>query len=145
MTLTQRETLSCVVFSSKDKDAYDQAEVFAQTRLDLEIIALKESEYYENFPLFMPPSVGWHGSQLSSYQWVLSYGRSEYLCQLLLRYEREIWNSLYILKAIFLSIVEEAMSTGALAAIALMIGLIFIRAYLFLLRLEYSLLTSTTP
>ena len=135
MTLTQRETLSCVVFSSKDKDAYDQAEVFAQTRLDLEIIALKESEYYEKLSSFYAPirwmawisailiSVGAFMGGLNTIYANFSSRVREFGTLQAIGFSR---------KAIFLSIVEEAMSTGALAAItALMIGLIFIQGLSF--------------
>ena len=135
MTLTQRETLSCVVFSSKDKDAYDQAEVFAQTRLDLEIIALKESEYYEKLSSFYAPirwmawisailiSVGAFMGGLNTIYANFSSRVREFGTLQAIGFSR---------KAIFLSIVEEAMSTGAIAAItALMIGLIFIQGLSF--------------
>ena len=135
MTLTQRETLSCVVFSSKDKDTYDQAEVFAQTRLDLEIIALKESEYYEKLSSFYAPirwmawisailiSVGAFMGGLNTIYANFSSRVREFGTLQAIGFSR---------KAIFLSIVEEAMSTGALAVItALMIGLIFIQGLSF--------------
>jgi len=135
MTLTQRETLSCVVFSSKNNDTYDQAEVFAQTRLDLEIIALKESEYYEKLSFFYAPirwmawisailiSVGAFMGGLNTIYANFSSRVREFGTLQAIGFSR---------KAIFLSIVEEAMSTGALAAItALMIGLIFIQGLSF--------------
>jgi putative ABC transport system permease protein len=131
MTLTQRETLSCVVFSSKNKDTYDHAEVFAQTRLDLEIIALKESEYYEKLSTFYAPirwmawisailiSVGAFMGGLNTIYANFSSRMREFGTLQAIGFSR---------KAIFLSILEEAMSTGALAAItALMIGLKFIQ------------------
>jgi len=135
MTLTQRETLSCVVFSSKNNYTYDQAEVFAQTRLDLEIIALKESEYYEKLSSFYAPirwmawisailiSVGAFMGGLNTIYANFSSRVREFGTLQAIGFSR---------KAIFLSIVEEAMSTGALAAItALMIGLIFIQGLSF--------------
>jgi len=135
MTLTQRETLSCVVFSSKNNYTYDQAEVFAQTRLDLEIIALKESEYYEKLSFFYAPirwmawisailiSVGAFMGGLNTIYANFSSRVREFGTLQAIGFSR---------KAIFLSIVEEAMSTGALAAItALMIGLIFIQGLSF--------------
>ena len=135
MTLTQRETLSCVVFSSKNKDTYDHAEVFAQTRLDLEIIALKESEYYEKLSTFYAPirwmawisailiSVGAFMGGLNTIYANFSSRMREFGTLQAIGFSR---------KAIFLSILEEAMSAGALAAItALMIGLIFIQGLSF--------------
>lgn len=135
MTLTQRETLSCVVFSSKNNATYDQADVFAQTRLDLELIALKESEYYEKLSSFYAPirwmawisailiSVGAFMGGLNTIYANFSSRMREFGTLQALGFSR---------KAIFLSIVEEAMSTGALAAItALMIGLIFIQGLSF--------------
>ena len=135
MTLTQRETLSCVVFSSKDKDAYDQAEVFAQTRLDLEIIALKESEYYEKLSLFYAPIrwMAWISAILISVGAFMGGLNTIYAnFSSIVREFGTLQAIGFSRKAIFLSIVEEAMSTGALAAItALMIGLIFIQGLSF--------------
>ena len=55
MTYTQRDSLSCVIMSSNSRKAFTHAEVFAQTRLDLELGALKESEYYEKISSFYAP------------------------------------------------------------------------------------------
>ena len=55
MTYTQRDSLSCVIMSSNSRKAFTHAEVFAQTRLDLELVALKESEYYEKISSFYAP------------------------------------------------------------------------------------------
>jgi len=55
MTLTQRETLSCVVIRLDDEEAFSYAELFVNQRLDLELVALRESEYYANLAQFYGP------------------------------------------------------------------------------------------
>ena len=55
MTYTQRNSLSCVVVSSKNQGAFTNAEIFAKTRLDLELVALKEVEYYQKVSSFYAP------------------------------------------------------------------------------------------
>ena len=58
MTYTQRDSLSCVIFSSDSRKAFTNAEVFAQTRLDLELVALKEAQYYRKISSFYAP-ISW--------------------------------------------------------------------------------------
>ena len=58
MTYTQRDSLSCVIFSSHSGKAFTNAEVFAQTRLDLELVALKEAQYYQKISSFYAP-ISW--------------------------------------------------------------------------------------
>lgn len=55
MTLTQRESLSCVVARLDDPEDFDQAEIFATRRLDLELTALRESDYYRKLSSFYAP------------------------------------------------------------------------------------------
>ena len=55
MAYTQRDSLSCVILTSEEEDTFADAEVFAKTRLDLELVALKESEYYEKLSSFYAP------------------------------------------------------------------------------------------
>jgi putative ABC transport system permease protein len=131
MTHTQRETLSCVVFSSKSADAYDQAEVFAQTRLDLELVALKESAYYQKLSSFYAPirwmawvsailiSVGAFMGGLNTLYATFSSRIREFGTLQAIGFSR---------KSIFISILEEAMSTGVLAAItAITVAFLFIQ------------------
>lgn len=131
MTHTQRETLSCVVFSSKSADAYDQAEVFAQTRLDLELVALKESAYYQKLSSFYAPirwmawvsailiSVGAFMGGLNTLYATFSSRIREFGTLQAIGFSR---------KSIFISILEEAMSTGVLAAItAITFAFLFIQ------------------
>ncbi len=54
MTGTQRESLSCVVLRL-DQASFSDVEYFTKTRLDLELITLKESEYYEQLSSFYQP------------------------------------------------------------------------------------------
>lgn len=63
--VTQRTTRSCVVASLKadtasdsilaTQDAFDEVEAFAATRLDLEIAAMRESDYYAKLAEFLAP------------------------------------------------------------------------------------------
>ena len=55
MTFTQRDNLSCVVFSTSSSESFDNAEAFVKTRLDLELVVLKESEYYNKLTIFYSP------------------------------------------------------------------------------------------
>ncbi|MFP4069339.1 MAG: ABC transporter permease [Opitutales bacterium] len=55
MTLTQRDTLSCVVVRLDSPDDYAYAELFAKQRLDLELSAVRESDYYARLSQFYGP------------------------------------------------------------------------------------------
>jgi putative ABC transport system permease protein len=53
--LAKRETLSCVVLRLDDPADYAEADLFAKQRLDLELTALKESDYYSRLSAFFKP------------------------------------------------------------------------------------------
>jgi putative ABC transport system permease protein len=53
--LAQRETVSCVVLRMDDPADFSEAELFAQQRLDLELTALRESDYYAALSSFFKP------------------------------------------------------------------------------------------
>ena len=53
--LAQRETVSCVVLRMDDAAHFPDAELFAQQRLDLELTALRESDYYAALSSFFKP------------------------------------------------------------------------------------------
>jgi putative ABC transport system permease protein len=55
MTLIQRETLSCVVIRLDNPFFRARADLFAKQRLDLELTAVAESEYYANLATFYGP------------------------------------------------------------------------------------------
>ena len=55
MTYTKRENLSCVIVSMVDEDAYGDFDAFAKRRLDLELVTIKESEYYNKLSVFYAP------------------------------------------------------------------------------------------
>lgn len=55
MTLTQRESLSCVVARLESESAFSAADLFAKQRLDLELSAIRESEYYDKVSAFFGP------------------------------------------------------------------------------------------
>lgn len=58
MTLTQREALSCVVARMENPEGFANADLFARQRLDLELVALRESEYYGKLAAFYAPIRG---------------------------------------------------------------------------------------
>jgi putative ABC transport system permease protein len=53
--LAQRETVSCVVLRMDDPADFSEAELFSQQRLDLELAALRESDYYAALSSFFKP------------------------------------------------------------------------------------------
>ena len=53
--LSQRETVSCVVLRMDDPKYFSEAELFSQQRLDLELTALRESDYYAALGAFFKP------------------------------------------------------------------------------------------
>lgn len=53
--LAKRETLSCVVLRLDDPADFDEADLFAKQRLDLELSALRESHYYDRLSTFFKP------------------------------------------------------------------------------------------
>lgn len=53
--LSKRETLSCVVVRLDDTADFDEADLFAKQRLDLELSALRESDYYDRLSSFFKP------------------------------------------------------------------------------------------
>lgn len=55
MTLTQRETISCVVARLENESAFKSADLFAKQRLDLELSAIRESSYYNKVSDFFGP------------------------------------------------------------------------------------------
>lgn len=53
--LAKRDTLSCVVLRLKDPADFADADLFAKQRLDLELSALRESDYYARLSSFFRP------------------------------------------------------------------------------------------
>jgi putative ABC transport system permease protein len=53
--LAKRETLSCVILRLDDPADYAEADLFAKQRLDLELSALRESDYYDRLSAFFKP------------------------------------------------------------------------------------------
>ncbi len=53
--LAKRDTLSCVVIRLDDPADYAEADLFAKQRLDLELSALRESDYYGRLSAFFKP------------------------------------------------------------------------------------------
>jgi putative ABC transport system permease protein len=53
--LAQRETVSCVVLRMDHPDDFAEADLFSKQRLDLELTALRESDYYAHLAKFFKP------------------------------------------------------------------------------------------
>jgi putative ABC transport system permease protein len=53
--LAKRDTVSCLVVRLDDPADFVEADVFAKQRLDLELSALRESDYYERLSSFFKP------------------------------------------------------------------------------------------
>ena len=58
MTVVQRETLSCVAVRLRDPADFAYAELFTKQRLDLELTAIAEDDYYANLARFYGPIRG---------------------------------------------------------------------------------------
>ncbi|MFT4590506.1 MAG: putative ABC transport system permease protein [Limisphaerales bacterium] len=54
LTLTQRDSLSCVVVAL-DRAELEDVDVFTKQRLDLELVAMRESDYYAKLARFYAP------------------------------------------------------------------------------------------
>lgn len=54
LTLTQRDSLSCVVVAL-DRAEFEDVDVFTKQRLDLELVAMYESDYYAKLARFYAP------------------------------------------------------------------------------------------
>lgn len=53
--LAKRETISCAVLRLDDPADFAEADLFAKQRLDLELSALRESDYYDRLSSFFKP------------------------------------------------------------------------------------------
>lgn len=58
MTSIKRDRLSCVVIRLESGDAFKEADLFCKQRLDLELVALRESDYYGQLAGFYGPLRG---------------------------------------------------------------------------------------
>lgn len=55
MTMTQRDTISCVVLRMESDNGLAAADLFTKQRFDLELTALSEADYYEGLSQFYGP------------------------------------------------------------------------------------------
>ncbi len=55
MTLTQRESLSCVILRLESPENFSTVDLFAKQRLDLELSAIREVDYYDQLSGFFAP------------------------------------------------------------------------------------------
>lgn len=58
MTSIKRDRLSCLVIRLENGDAFKEADLFCKQRLDLELVALRESDYYGQLAGFYGPLRG---------------------------------------------------------------------------------------
>lgn len=58
MTAIQRDALSCVIVRMETEEGFKDADLFARQRLDLELVALRESDYYAQLAGFYGPLRG---------------------------------------------------------------------------------------
>ncbi len=58
MTAIQRDALSCIIVRMETQDGYRDADLFARQRLDLELVALREDQYYAQLASFYGPLRG---------------------------------------------------------------------------------------
>lgn len=58
MTAIQRDALSCIIVRMETQDGYKEADLFARQRLDLELVALREDQYYAQLASFYGPLRG---------------------------------------------------------------------------------------
>ena len=58
MTLVQRDTLSCVVIRLESERDFAETDLFTKQRLDLELVAIRESDYYGKLAEFYGPIRG---------------------------------------------------------------------------------------
>ncbi len=56
--LSKRDTVSCVTLRLDNPDDFSEADLFTKQRLDLELSALRESDYYARLGLFFRPLRG---------------------------------------------------------------------------------------
>jgi hypothetical protein len=58
MTSIQRDRLSCIVLRLDSEDDFKAADLFCKQRLDLELVAMRESDYYGKLAAFYGPFRG---------------------------------------------------------------------------------------
>ena len=51
----RRDNVSCVVVTMDSPDGFDDVDAFARQRLDLELVAMRETDYYANLSAFFRP------------------------------------------------------------------------------------------
>ena len=58
MTAIQRDALSCVILRMDSEEQFVEADLFCRQRLDLELVAMRESDYYAKLANFYGPLRG---------------------------------------------------------------------------------------
>jgi putative ABC transport system permease protein len=128
MTLTQRESLSCAVVRMTPDSPPGAADIFAKQRLDLELSAIRESDYYGKVAAFFGPirAMTWLTAGLIAAGAV--FGGFNLLYAAFASRIRELATLQaigYSRTAVFVSLVQESMLatlSGTLVAAAVAIG-----------------------
>ncbi|MGC9450370.1 MAG: ABC transporter permease [Oceanipulchritudo sp.] len=130
MAIIQRETLSCVVIRLDDPADRARADLFAKQRLDLELVAVAESEYYANLAAFYGPirSMTWLTAAMVAVGSVMGGLNMLYASFSSRVREMATLQTLgYRRRAVLLSLIQESLLTQAFGLmLALALGLLFI-------------------
>ncbi len=118
--LTRRDTLSCVVVTMGE-GGFADAETFAATRLDLELIAMRETEYYAKLTDFYGPvrMMVWVTAMLIALGGVFGGLNTMYAAFATRVREIGMLRSLgYPRRAVVISFMQESVLTAAAGALA---------------------------
>ncbi len=126
---TKRNTLSCVVLTLGDAE-YGDVDVFCKSRLDLELVALRESDYYAKLHDFYGPirAMVWATAVLIGIGGLLGGLNTQYAAFAARIREMATLQALgFSRPAIVLSLVQESLvATAASALVAAGIGLVLL-------------------
>jgi len=139
MTLVQRETLSCVVVKMSEPADTRFADLFAKQRLDLELTAIPEDEYYANLSRFYAPIRGMTWLTVAMISIGAVMGGLNILYATFSSRIREIATLQtlgYSRRAIFFSLLQESLLNQVIGlALAVFAGLLFLQG----LRIPFSM------
>ncbi|GHC00389.1 ABC transporter permease [Cerasicoccus arenae] len=127
MTLTQREQLSCVVVRLESPESYASADLFSKQRLDLELSAIRESDYYAKLSAFYAPirTMTWLTAALIAAGAIFGGLNMQYAAFASRIRELATLQAIgYSRPAIYLSLVEESLLAtllGTLLAVAMVL------------------------
>lgn len=108
---SKRDNLSCVILTLAEGAAFDDVDLFARQRLDLELIAMRESDYYNKLAAFFRPirAMVWATALLIASGGILGGLNTMYAAFASRVREVGVLQSMgYSRRAIILSLVEES-------------------------------------